>query len=358
MNTNLYSNEHKEYYNDTNNINDDNIPLLLELENKSGHLNKKRLITYNNINSNDQYQLKNNLIDNKIELCYICKRNKFRYKCPLCNIKTCCLDCVNKHKIENNCIGKKDINFNNNITTTNDIMKDVRYLTHMINNKNNISKKYFNLTENNSNILEKDCSNNENKLNDTTKIYNKDKKLKNLAKLSKKFRNINYKRCPINLSRFYENNSFCDSKNKKFYWSVKVYFIKNSNNENNKICSYMISEPFDDSIYSISQILDYLNNIEKNKINNYDILDIITQEHYLSKEFKVYTKISKIEYENEQLKKELNNNNNYNNLIDYYKFNNYYYFKQISINEMNKTLKDYLKDKELKDYLEIYVKFN
>ncbi|KAI8988560.1 hypothetical protein BDF20DRAFT_793526, partial [Mycotypha africana] len=41
-------------------------------------------------------------------LCQICKRNEWIYTCPRCHTRTCCLDCVRKHKKETSCSGIRD----------------------------------------------------------------------------------------------------------------------------------------------------------------------------------------------------------------------------------------------------------
>lgn len=40
--------------------------------------------------------------------CDICELNDFKYKCPRCEMKTCSLNCCNKHKTDNNCSGQRD----------------------------------------------------------------------------------------------------------------------------------------------------------------------------------------------------------------------------------------------------------
>lgn len=42
------------------------------------------------------------------EKCMICKENLFKYRCPRCEVLTCSLSCVNKHKKESKCSGKRD----------------------------------------------------------------------------------------------------------------------------------------------------------------------------------------------------------------------------------------------------------
>ena len=41
-------------------------------------------------------------------MCQICKKVEFKYKCPGCLLLTCSLLCVNMHKEESKCTGKKN----------------------------------------------------------------------------------------------------------------------------------------------------------------------------------------------------------------------------------------------------------
>ena len=44
----------------------------------------------------------------EIPRCSICCSQKPRYRCPACNMRTCSMECVKQHKIEENCSGKRD----------------------------------------------------------------------------------------------------------------------------------------------------------------------------------------------------------------------------------------------------------
>lgn len=44
----------------------------------------------------------------KIENCEVCAANPFKYTCPRCEVKTCCLKCVTIHKQELSCNGQRD----------------------------------------------------------------------------------------------------------------------------------------------------------------------------------------------------------------------------------------------------------
>ena len=305
--------------------------LLLELENESGLLNKKRLKEYKsniiNINTNDNSKF-----------CDICINTKSKYTCPVCKIKTCSLLCTNNHKTKDKCPGKKLLTYNKSIESNNDLMKDVKYLTTMINSTNNISKQHFNLTK--KEAVEEDIITSQ----EQTEFKGKDKKLRNFIKLCKKFRNISYFKCPSFLSRYNENMSYCDSRNKKFYWSVKIYII---NLESNSVFeSFLFKEPFDDSIYSINGILEYfISNDNRINITSNQILCLLTSSNI--NKIRVYKKIGKVEYDNgiiNKLGKEL------------FKHNDFNYFEELPSEEREVKLLDYLNGKTVKDYLELYIK--
>lgn len=38
-------------------------------------------------------------------VCVVCKENTVKYKCPKCLKRTCCLDCIKLHKINDKCDG-------------------------------------------------------------------------------------------------------------------------------------------------------------------------------------------------------------------------------------------------------------
>ncbi|OAD62468.1 Box C/D snoRNA protein 1, partial [Eufriesea mexicana] len=44
----------------------------------------------------------------RIENCEVCNASKAKYTCPKCEVRTCCLQCVNIHKKELNCDGIRD----------------------------------------------------------------------------------------------------------------------------------------------------------------------------------------------------------------------------------------------------------
>jgi len=230
-----------------------------------------------NIINTDNTDNKDNT--SKLELekinCEVCNKISYKYKCPKCLTKSCSLICVKQHKLNKKCNGIKDKFSKNKNLTEKDFFTDVRYMTDMYNETNSVSKKLFLQTED----------------QDERKL--KEKKQKNFKKLCKKFRSVNLIRCPIYLDRFIENQSYCDSKEKKFYWTIRFNIIST---KNDIVMTHIIKNPIDDSLYSLRQILEMffenkselsvdqlllINNVNKDKIDRISLLYPLSNEEWL-----------------------------------------------------------------------------
>lgn len=390
------------YLNEIDNGNDNSdYALLLEQEIPHKFLKSKREKTNTNINKTNSdnngivalcdksHQLK---LRTKELNCEICKQALFKYTCPACNLKTCSLQCVNTHKKIKRCSGKKP-KFKKQLESNEDLMKDVKFLSNMINKTNCISKQVYNnlyekdnyiqtLNENETNNNESN-NNNEELVNTELEVKkSKDKKLKNLIKLCRKFRNVIYERCPMHLSRFNENNSYCDSKSKKFFWTVRLYFLNinlsantisntNSNNNNSTyIPSHIFPTPFDDSVSSLNSILEYLIN-NKNEISDVEVLSSLSEVKSVESinNYSFYYRISKIDYENFILMNtgkeiDMRKNNSSNDLKvnlkedHVMKYNEFFFFRKLKEENYDKLLIDVIKNTSVRDYLEYYVSIN
>lgn len=316
--------------------------LLMEKEIPKIYRNKEKILCCSIEEIKDKF-IK---IENTI-LCQICKLNQFKYTCPACLIKTCSIPCINNHKRIKKCSGKKP-NYNSNISTEKDLKKDINYLSEMINKSNNVSKwsynTFYDKHQDTENLL------------DYESLVNRDKKLKVFSKLCKKFRNVNYERSSIYLKSFRYNNCFCDSKLKKFYWTVKLFFL-NDNSMNPNICSHIIGKVFDDSITSLDCVLNYIIN-HRQEVQDFDTLTCVN--HLIEKskktEISFYYRISKIDYTNYILmnksKRKEDGTNEYNPDVFTLKM---LYFQKFNIEEKSKMLIDIIKGKTIKDFIEIYV---
>lgn len=118
---------------------------LTQINSISNNNNEENTININqNLNSEDQ---KKNL--NPKPNCQMCKIKESIYKCPRCQIRTCCLICVKQHKNRYKCTGIRDKFSKKSIKdfTENDFVRDMKFLNATINDTNQIEKKCFNLTE-------------------------------------------------------------------------------------------------------------------------------------------------------------------------------------------------------------------
>lgn len=260
-------------------------------------------------------EIKEDIIDFKFEKgkCDVCCLNEFKYKCPSCMKKSCSLICVNVHKKNFNCDGKRSRFAKKALKQfeEKDLYKDLRYMTDMINDTNRTTKKLFNLSDAENKRL-------------------KEKKQKNFRKLCKKFRNVNLELCPTVLTRFNENKSFCDSKQKKFFWTIKFIFLNNDNND----LFVVDSDPYDDSIFKIHQI--FTATIEKKSNLNIDLV-LFLQDKSINDYHTLVKLQDKMPTKNETLT--INN---------------------IKYEVIDKTvlLKDFLFGRTIYEYPEFHIKFN
>jgi hypothetical protein len=260
-------------------------------------------------------EIKDDLIDFKFEKgkCDICSLQEFKYKCPSCLKKSCSLNCVNSHKKRYNCDGKRPRFSRKGLKQfeEKDLYKDLRFMTEMYNDTNRTTKKLFELSDAENKRL-------------------KEKKQKNFRKLCKKFRNVNLELCPTVLTRFNENKSFCDSKQKKFFWTVKFIFIK----DEETVLHLVDSEPFDDSLFKIHQI--FSSTVDKKTNLNLDLVMFLQDK--LLNDYLTLVKINdKIPCNNETL-------TIYNNKYE--------------IIDKTLLLKDFLFGRTVYEFPEFYIKLN
>jgi len=259
-------------------------------------------------------------------LCEVCSQNKFKYKCPRCLIKSCCLFCVKKHKKEKNCSGKRD-KFQSktlNEITLNDIRTDMRFMNEAINETNKASKKLYEKTS---------------ELQDQKK---KEKLRINMEKFAKKFRNINLITCPSGINKFQENKSYIDTKEKKFYWTIKFIFwdrnkTAGESNQSEKL-EFIFPQPFDDSDFTLDKLLKWAKE-NKNEMSLDLLMFLNNHNHNLDHDFEFMYRINI---------KELDKNFIKGRLI---KIDKFYY----EILDRNELLKEVLNGKDVYEFPEIYI---
>jgi hypothetical protein len=241
------------------------------------------------------------------ELCENCITNEYKYKCPRCLFKSCSIICVKEHKRIKQCTGVKDKYSKQHVKdfSENDYYRDINYLNQAINNTNCSTKKVFHLEDKSE--------------EDTLK----EKKHKNLKKLAKKFRNVTLECSPSIMEKFKENQSYCDSKLKKFFWTVKLIFITDSGT-----LSHLFPELFDDAVETLSSIYDsFLRNKERLDFNLLQFVNSLEGVSFL------YKDISNTEGDTVVIGKTV-----------------------YTVLDKDKPLKDILNGKTVFEYLEFYIK--
>jgi len=246
-------------------------------------------------------------------ICQICKINKYKYTCPKCFIKTCSVNCVKNHKKRFKCNGirdkfkkiSKNTDYNEKV-----FFRDMKYLSNTINEINTSNKIIYNLNEN--------IDNNNNKI------------FKNFKRICKKFRNINYFKSPNIFEISKLNKNYCDSTNKKIYWTIKLNFIENN------IIQIFKNKQFDDEEYNLNLICEYLTN-NKNDLYDNNLLNIISEKNW-NLNYNIYYKLNNINNVKEEEKKNL------------FLYNKFYY----EICDKTLLLKDLLNNKNVYEFPEFF----
>lgn len=331
--------------------------LLLELEASNGKLNKKRLLEYKLDSSSEKEE------QPQSQVCKMCNLEKSKYSCPKCKLKTCSVNCIKNHKSLFKCNGLLNRSYTSKLDSNQDLFKDVKYLTSMINQKNASSKKTFFLinpiqnTENTEEISQNQENSQKNsdfqEENCRSRLKTKALTLKNLSKLSSKFRNVTFLKSPSFINDYSQVNSYCDSKNKRFYWSFKFYFLDLYDDSSHSFQSFICKKPFDDMIFSINSISKYLfelfssGDIEILTKADNKLLSYMNSNRLdgFSKKFDVFLRISKIEYENLLLKRS-----------ECLKVNDFLYFKPLSEKDRSDLVVNVINGWTIRNFIEIYIK--
>ncbi len=131
------------------------------------------------LNEEDDNVDKINQEDKKTNInCLICKLHESKYKCPRCQIRTCCLNCVREHKKIFKCSGVRD-KFSKKALkdfSENDFVRDMNFINNTINETNRIEKNLYNSTEENQ--TEIITIHNKTKVNSGIAFTNNDENLK------------------------------------------------------------------------------------------------------------------------------------------------------------------------------------
>jgi hypothetical protein len=197
--------------------------------------------------------------------CQVCQTNPFKYKCPKCGKKTCSLFCVKQHKKNENCSGQKDkFNLSSNLHEFGDkeLFQDIKFLNEGLQVTNNSSKKLFNML-------------------DDEQRREKEKKNKYKKKNIKKIRNINLHCSPMIMTRFSQNQTFVNFKDKIVFWTIKFIILT----ENEKF-EHIFKENFDDTQFTLNDIISYMfSHKEELEIKLLMFINKLTSEDFLKFQF-------------------------------------------------------------------------
>ncbi|XP_029052037.2 box C/D snoRNA protein 1 [Osmia bicornis bicornis] len=140
----------------------------------------------------------------KLEDCEVCGMNKARYTCPKCEVRTCCLQCVNIHKKELECDGIRDKTkfVRLNSFTDLDILSDYRLLEEVGRTVDQLKRD-----------PSKKCTRQNNLPVHLTKLR---------AAAFKKTINLQF--MPQNFSRHQSNTTFLNWKTNELYWRIEWIF--------------------------------------------------------------------------------------------------------------------------------------
>ncbi|XP_020802707.1 uncharacterized protein LOC110179475 [Drosophila serrata] len=155
----------------------------------------------------------------RLGMCEVCAAKEARYACPKCEVKTCCLDCVQIHKKELSCDGQRDRTkfVPLNQMTSTDFMSDYCF-------------------------LEEATRYTEARKSDRTKSFTHDSSSnnKNLSvaqhrlRTAAYWRNVRLELLLPNFSKHKENTTYFDWKQRCIFWRVEWQFVNIPAEENDQ----------------------------------------------------------------------------------------------------------------------------
>ncbi|KAL4219470.1 Box C/D snoRNA protein 1 [Mactra antiquata] len=136
-----------------------------------------------------------------MKTCEVCSETVAKYRCPACEIETCCLKCVNQHKQQNDCDGQRDKTTYVSVNQFTDInlLSDYRFLEEGGRKTNNACRDNLKRKHNMPNFL------------------------KELEKQANK-RNVKLRLMPYPMSRRKNNSTIYQHRLKKMLWQIEWIF--------------------------------------------------------------------------------------------------------------------------------------
>jgi len=213
------------------------------------------VVDLENMNDDDH----NNTIDEVKKMkCEICLDEEFKYKCPACNVKTCCLACVNKHKNMTSCTGERDKTefVKKNEFNNFNLLSDYRFLEDANRIADNAKRDY--------------------KTKGTTRVPKRDILLYKAAAKS----GVKLVRMARGMVRWKENKSYYIIKEQEIYWTVRFIFDDNKEEvvlkcgENN-ILEDILKDYIDINVVSPENKIRFASYVNSKDIN--DVIDVYFQ---------------------------------------------------------------------------------
>ncbi|XP_015599181.1 box C/D snoRNA protein 1 [Cephus cinctus] len=148
-------------------------------------------------------------LSSKLEKCEVCAANKAKYTCPKCEVRTCCLGCINIHKKELDCDGIRDKTkfISLNTFTDLDLLSDYRLLEEVGRSVDQLQR-------------------------DPSKRYTRQSNLPvhlNKLKTAVKHRRTKLEFLPQNFSRHKENTTYLKWSTNELFWRVEWIFPQAEN---------------------------------------------------------------------------------------------------------------------------------
>lgn len=208
-------------------------------------------------------------------ICSICQVNESKYTCPACGMKSCSLECVRRHKKQNECTGMVDqgkfilrkelsedsIHINRDYNFLLNFGRDIQLgKSDVKTNAKNIFKRQYNPSNRNVKRF-KQNEDADRRLVRVNKAYS------NSPQTTIKRNNTLIIQLPMGMSRSASNKSGYDKKLSTFTWTIEWVLVDKQGKEYSNFISYRLKEtlPVRDAVP-----MNILNNIMKEKEDTID----------------------------------------------------------------------------------------
>ena len=138
------------------------------------------------------------------ELCDVCENALYKYTCPRCEVKSCGVGCLNRHKKSKECSGVKEpfVQLDSKHIEEKEVAKDYEFVKEMLSGADKVKRT----------------------LSGVEALGQEPKRFKIMRINAKRLHNITILTAPAIIERHRENISFYFVKTKTFYWVVEWLF--------------------------------------------------------------------------------------------------------------------------------------